>query len=90
LTQIKELSSWLPLSHPGKAARARNMTGDAAPSVPFWQLPQAELERQLGGAGAKGLSTSEAEERLLRHGRNAFGATGWPARWRRDSAIPWC
>ncbi len=40
--------------------------------VPFWQLPQAELERRVG-SGAKGLSAREAEERLLRHGPNAFG-----------------
>jgi magnesium-transporting ATPase (P-type) len=44
----------------------------ATTPVPFWQLPQAELERQIG-SGPKGLSAEEAAARLLRHGPNAFG-----------------
>ena len=48
------------------------MPAGAATPVPFWQLPQAELERQIG-SGPKGLSAEEAAARLLRHGPNAFG-----------------
>jgi hypothetical protein len=48
------------------------MPAGTATPVPFWQLPQAELERQIG-SGPKGLSAEEAAARLLRHGPNAFG-----------------
>jgi Cation transport ATPase len=47
------------------------MHAGAATPVSFWQVPQVELDRQLG-SGAKGLTAREAEERLLRYGPNAF------------------
>jgi Mg2+-importing ATPase len=44
-----------------------------APGDVFWQVPLAELERQLG-ASANGLSSAEAAERLLRYGPNTLDA----------------
>ena len=46
---------------------------NSAAGAAFWQIPQAELERQLD-AGPNGLSAAEAAARLLRHGPNALDA----------------
>ena len=42
---------------------------NSAPNANFWQIPLAELERQLG-TGSNGLSSAEAAARLLRYGAN--------------------
>jgi P-type Mg2+ transporter len=46
---------------------------NSAPSVTFWQIPLAELERQLG-TDSSGLSSAEAAARLLRYGANTLDA----------------
>ena len=46
---------------------------NSAPSANFWQIPLAELQRQLG-AGSNGLSSAEAVARLLRYGANTLDA----------------
>jgi len=48
------------------------MSEAAAAPTAFWQLPLAELERQVGAAPG-GLGSAEAAERLLRHGPNVIG-----------------
>ena len=44
---------------------------NSAPIANFWQIPLAELQRQLG-AGSNGLSSAEAVARLLRYGANTL------------------
>ena len=46
---------------------------NSAPSATFWQIPLAELERQLG-ASPNGLSSAEAAARLTRYGANTLDA----------------
>jgi Mg2+-importing ATPase len=46
---------------------------NSAPSGTFWQIPLAELERQLG-TGSNGLSSAEAAARVLRYGHNTLDA----------------
>jgi len=46
---------------------------NSAPSATFWQIPSAELERQLG-VGSNGLSSAEAAARLLHYGTNTLDA----------------
>ncbi|HEX4568900.1 MAG TPA: magnesium-translocating P-type ATPase [Dongiaceae bacterium] len=48
-------------------------TAEPAPRAGFWQLPQAELERELG-SGAGGLTSVQAAERLQHYGPNVIGA----------------
>jgi len=47
------------------------MTPHSRPEPKFWQIPLADLKRQLG-AGASGLSSAEAAARLLRYGPNTL------------------
>ena len=53
---------------------------NTAPNATFWQIPLAELERQLG-VSSNGLSSAEAKARLLRYGSNTLDA------WRRYSFL---
>ncbi len=47
------------------------MTSDGGPQRGFWQIPLADLERQLG-VGQNGLSSAEAAARRLRYGPNTL------------------
>src|SRR5271166_5244593 len=47
------------------------MTSDSGPERKFWQIPLADLERQLG-TSPNGLSSAEAAARRLRYGPNTL------------------